>query len=254
MLRNTKGIEGYKLAASDGVFGKVKDFLFDDEHWTIRYMVADTGGWLPGQKVLVSPVSLGEADWDSHTLQVRLTKDEIGQAPNLDEKAPVSRKYEKRWFDTYQWPYYWGGAGVWSGGIFPSYLYMQQNSQTDDKSETEMPDPEEDSQSLRSVNEVKGYHIQAIDGDIGHVEDFIVDDQTWTIRYAVVDTRNWLPGKKVLVAPRWINSVAWADQAVSVDLSRDLVKNSPPYDPKTPVNRDYEEQLYDYYGRPVYWG
>lgn len=248
MLRNTNEIIGYKLAAADGVFGKVKDFLFDEDQWTVRYMVADAGPWLVGKKVLVSPLSLGDPDWRSGTLSVRLTRDQVKAAPDLDEDAPVSREYEKRWFDTYAWPYYWGGAGVWAGGMYPNYVSSRQRS-----GEAFGEEPESQSQVLRSAKEVDGYHIRATDGDIGHVEDFILDDETWTLRYMVVDTRNWLPGKKVLLAPRWVDSIGWADRTVSVDLTRDLVKNSPKYDPTMPINREYEERLYDFYGRPVYW-
>jgi hypothetical protein len=106
---------------------------------------------------------------------------------------------------------------------------------------------------LRSTQEVLGYYIHASDGDLGHVEDFIVDDDNWTIRYMVVDTRNWLPGKKVLVAPEWITEVSWGESKVYVDLTQDAIKDSPEYDPTETVNRLYEERLYDFYGRPKYW-
>jgi hypothetical protein len=113
---------------------------------------------------------------------------------------------------------------------------------------------EEDLDShLRSVKEVKGYHIQALDGEIGHVEDFVTDDENWVLRYMVVDTKNWLPGKMVLVHPDWITKVSWEDSKVFVDLSRETIKDSPEFDPAAPVNRAYEERLYDYYGRPKYW-
>ena len=106
---------------------------------------------------------------------------------------------------------------------------------------------------LRSVDEVIGYNIQATDGDIGHVEEFIVDDDTWIIRWFVVDTRNWLPGRKVLVAPDWVTRTSWGDRDVHVDVTRARIKDCPEYDPGLPINRRYEQQLYDYYGRPVYW-
>ena len=62
---------------------------------------------------------------------------------------------------------------------------------------------------LRSSAAVTGYHIQATDGDIGHVEDFLLDDRSWTIRFMVVDTTNWWAGEKVLIAPAWIERVDW---------------------------------------------
>jgi hypothetical protein len=106
---------------------------------------------------------------------------------------------------------------------------------------------------LSSVHEVTGYHIRASDGEIGHVEDFIVDDETWTVRYMVVDTHKWLRGRKVLLAPTWIDSVDWTKNKVIVNLTKGQVKNSLEYNPSAPVNRAYEARLYDYYGRPKYW-
>ena len=107
---------------------------------------------------------------------------------------------------------------------------------------------------LRSIKEVTGYHIQAMDDDMGHVEDFIVNDKSWTIHYVVVDTRNWLPGgRKVLISPAWIESIDWPQSRMKVDLSTEQIKESPEYDPHAPVNKEYEARLYDFYGRPKYW-
>lgn len=248
MLRSVKEMMGYKLATTDGPIGKVKDFLFDDTHWTVRWMVADTGNWLPGKKVLVSPIALGEPDWNTRLFPVRMTREEVEQAPHLDADAPVSRKYEKQWFDQYGWPYYWGGAGVWGPAAAPGDLFSRK-----EKEEALGGSPEASGEVLRSTDEVLGYHIHAKDGDVGHVEEVVLDDTVWTIRYMVVDTRNWLPGRKVLIAPSWIDSIQWADRKVTVDVTREAVKDSPAYDPSVPVNRDYEARLYDYYGRPVYW-
>jgi len=246
MLRSVNDLIGYVLQAQDGEIGRCKDFLFDDEHWTIRYMVADTGKWLPGEKVLVSPISLDKPDWDSHHFPVRLTKQQLEDRPPLDEEAPVSRQYERSWHMHYGWPYYWAGPGVWGTAAYPPMLFVQQ-------AHPEQQEPEErpEESHLRSVDEVKGYGIKAEDGDIGHVDNFIVDDMSWTLRYVVVDTRNILPGKKVLVATQWLKLVDWHTRELTVDLTTDEIKGSPEYDPTAPVNRDYEEELFDYYGRPV---
>jgi len=248
MLRNLSEIEGYVLQARDGEIGRCKDFLFDEEHWTVRYMVADTGKWLPGKKVLISPVSLDRPDWTTRKLPVNLTKELIEKSPPLSSEEPVSRKYEKKWYDYYGWALYWGGGGVWGPGAHPLDLKNLERPMNPAEAEAASEDSE-----LRSASEVKGYHIKAKDDEVGHVEDFIVDDETWTLRYVVVDTRNWLPGRKVLVPPHWIRSVIWPDKKVEIDLTRKEIEASPPYNPAEPVNREYEVQLYDFYGRPKYW-
>lgn len=252
MLRLMKPIVGYRLKAEDGTLGAVKDFLFDEEFWTVRHMVADTNKWLPGRKVLISPMSVKAIDWTAQKVDVLLTGEEVKKAPELNEDEPVSRAYERRWYDVYGFPYYWGTADIWGGGgVYPMELMRQAGQVPQFPQITE--NPEDKDRVLRSAQEVEGYHIQAADGEIGHVHDFIMDDETWTIRYLVVDTRNWLPGRKVLLAPDWITAVHWAESDVTISLSRDAIRNAPEFDPSVPVNRKYEQSLYDYYGRPVYW-
>lgn len=249
MLCSTKEMSGYKLDTVDGSIGKVEDFLFDEEYWTVRWMVAGTGNWLPKRKVLISPISLGEPDWQSRLLSVRLTKSEIESAPGLSVDQPVSREYERIFFNHFAWPYYWEGPGMWGSAVAPGPLFTPQEKAAKIESSPET----EQEEVLRSAEEVIGYHIQAQDGEIGHVEDMILDDKHWSVRYMVVDTRNWLPGRKVLVSPEWADAIHWSDRMVTVNLSRAEVKDSPEYDPSAPVNRDYEMRLYDYYGRPAYW-
>jgi hypothetical protein len=244
-----KGLIGYTLEARDGEIGRCQDFLFDDQYWTVRYMVADTRRWLPGRKVLISPISFDKPDWETQLFPVRLTQTQIKEAPDLDENAPVSRQYERSYHRYYGWPPYWAGDGLWGTAGHPGGLYGATAPEpVREVSERESADPH-----LRSAEEVRGYHIQATDHEIGHVEDYIVDDVSWSIRYMVVDTRNWLPGKKVIISPSWIGFVDWGNRSVEVLLTREEVKESPEYDPLTPVNREYEVRLYDFYGRPKYW-
>lgn len=246
-MRSVKEIMGYVLQAEDGEIGRCKDFLLDDQRWTVRYMVADTGKWLPGRKVLISPVSLGSPDWGARLFPIRLTKKQIEDAPKLQEQAPVHRRYEVEFHAFYGWPFYWAGAHTWGPVAYPAPLYDSQAA------EDPIPDADPENCFLRSVNELMGYHIEAVDGDIGHIEEFIVDDESWTVRYMVIDTRNWLPGRKVLIPPTWIESADWLERTVAVDLTRGQVERSPEYDPSAPVNREYESKLYDFYGRPHYW-
>lgn len=248
MLRSVKQLNGYFLQAKDGKIGQSRDFLFDDEIWVIRYLVADTGKWLPGKKVLISPISLAEPDWVSNRFPVRLTKKQVEEAPLLGEHLPVSRQYEVKYHEYYGWPGYWDGGEVWGGYSYPMPLYSEK------RKEIVKADPEGKESHLRSTEEVAGYHIQARDGEIGHVEDFIVDDELWSIRYMVIDTHNWLPGsRKVLISIAWVESIDWLENKMKVDLSVKQIKESPDYDPTTPVNREYEMRLYDFYGRPKYW-
>jgi hypothetical protein len=246
MLRSLDELLGYTLAAEDGEIGQCKDFLFDDQKWAIRYMVADTATWLPGRHVLISPTSLGEPNWSGKLFPVKLTKEKVKNSPPLETDMPVSREYEKRLFKFYGHPYYWIGHNVWGYSAYPASLYGMAREEEKDVKEEQVE--EEQPNHLRSAKEVKGYYIHATDDRIGHVEDFIVEDKTWIIRYIVVDTRNWLPGgKKVLVSSDWVTEIRWEEKGLAVDLSRDTIKNSPEYDPNIPVNREYEVRLYDFY-------
>jgi hypothetical protein len=240
MLRSIESLVGYTLRARDGEIGQVHDFYFDDQTWIVRYLVADTGNWLVGRRVLISPFALRQPDWAGQAFPVNLTKEQVKASPPIDTDKPVSRQMEEELHLHYGWPPYWGAAE----GLVAAQMMAQA---------TEQAAGREGDPHLRSVREVSGYRIQARDGEIGHVEDFIAKDETWTIRYMVVDTRNWLPGKKVLVAPTWIDEVDWARESVHVGLLRETIQNSPEYDPSLPVNREYEVRLYDYYGRPKYW-
>jgi hypothetical protein len=244
MLRSTKELYGYKIEALDGTIGKVDDFFFDDKGFdngfVVRYLVADIGSWLADRRVLISPVTIGEPDWSGGMVTVKLKKKDIESSPPYDADKPVSRQHEIDLHNHYGWPFYWTAAAM--GGIPPKAPIK------DDKEEVS-GDPH-----LRSIKEVMNYHIQAEDDqEVGHVEDFMVDDISWILRYMVVDTRNWLPGKKVLVAPPWIETFKWSESKVYVDLKRDTIKDSPPFAPEAPINRKYEEVLYDFYGRPRYW-
>jgi hypothetical protein len=242
MLRSMKELQGYVIEATEGTIGTVDTFLFDDTTWIIRYLVVDLGRWLPGRRVLLVPATLEEPSWDTSSFPVNLTKSQVETSPDIDTDQPVSRQQETVLHTHYGWQAYWDQ--VITSAPIPSPLPAMDVTDL----------PGKGNPHLRSTREVIGYSIGACDGEVGHVEDFIMDDAAWVVRYMVVDTRNWLPGREVLVAPQWITTVAWDTSQVSVDLSCEQVQGSPTYDPKTPVNRDYEGRLYDYYGRPAYWG
>ena len=249
MLHNTKNLIGYKLDSLDGEMGRVEDFYFDDQHWTIRYLVADTGTWLRGRAVLISPHALVAAIKDEEHIAVDLSKRQIEESPSIATDKPVSRQFEMDYYRHYGWGAYWGGPFAWGAQPFPTTVPPE-------GAMTPLPPPQEKKDwdsHLRSVKHVTGYHIQATDDEIGHVEDFVIDDVTWAIRYMIVDTRNWWPGKKVLVSPQWIDEVSWSDSKVFVNITRDAVKEAPEYTGDTVLNREYEARLHDHYDREGYW-
>jgi hypothetical protein len=239
MLLSASNLLRSRLAARDGEMGRVRDFLFDDRTWAVRYLVADTGTWLPDRQVLIAPSALGQPEPDVDSVHVNLTRDQIKDGPPLALDAPVSAQMEIDLHSYYGWPPYWARPEAHGRDSLGRPAGVD--------------DPTVGDSSLRSLQEVKGYDIQATDGAIGHVEDAILEVEDWWLRYMVVDTRNWLPGRKVLISPEWIRSIRWADGNVHVEMTRDRIQASPEYDPALPVNRAYEEKLYDFYGRPRYW-
>ena len=245
MQRLISDLKGYAIGAKDGDIGAVDDFLFDDELWTVRYLVADTAKWLPGRRVLISPIALRHLEPNEERLPVSLTKEQVKNSPDLDSRN-LSREHEASYYNYYGWPYYWIGGDVWGQGTTPADLATWQPVET----QTSPQSGEEP--HLRSASEVTGYYIEAKDGDLGHVEDFVVDDETWEIRYIVVDTKNWWTGKQVLVSPEWIDRVSWSDSRVYVDLSREMIKSAPEFNPKD-LGRGYDERLHKHYDRPGYW-
>lgn len=263
MLRSQKDIEKCVIGATDGDIGQVKDLYFDDHAWVIRYLIVDTGSWLSERKVLISPISIHKPDWSAHRLAAGITRDQVKNSPVIDTDKPVSRQHEVQYFGYYGYPIYWGGAGMWGGGMLPMGLYPGYDALPGDSAAREQVIEEsakaerarhrDDDPHLRSCKAVIGYHIHATDGEVGHVEGFLIDDETWAIRYLVVNTSNWWIGHKVLIAPEWIGGVHWLNQTVAVGLSREAVKTAPAYDASAELDRQRETDLYTHHGRPPYW-
>jgi sporulation protein YlmC with PRC-barrel domain len=252
MLRNVNDLRGFAVHATDGIIGEVDDFYFDDEDWAIRYLIVDTGGWLSGRKVLISPYAIGVPDWDGRKLPVSLTKAQVEGSPDIDTQKPVSRQHEAHYSSYYGYPYYWGSEGLWGLGSYPGILPADAAAAQDSPVRPIPTEPAADAH-LRSCKEIVGYHIEAQDGDIGHVDDVLVDDQSWALRYLIVNTSNWWGGHLVLVSPQWVDAVSWPDSKVSVGLTRQAVQEAPPYNPDERLTRDHEDAIYRHYGRPDYW-
>ncbi len=241
MLQSAKELRSTRLQAIDGEIGPLDDLYFDDFEWKVRYLVANTGSWLSGRRILLSPLAMtGAPDANSH-LQMNLTTKQIEQSPEVDEAKPVSKQQEIDLHTYYGWHYYGFGPGI--GGTYSQGLY----DRSGDAQRQHAEDPH-----LRSAEEVSGYRISASDEELGHVEDFIVDDTTWEVRYMVVDTAPLWFGKKVLLSPLWIREVDWGNRRVKISLSAGDIKEAPEWDGLTPIDPDYDEKLFIHYSRSTY--
>lgn len=243
MLRAAEALHKYTLGAQDGDIGKVKDFYFDDQSWTVRYLVADTGNWLQERLVLVSPYALVSVDEEREIIATNLTRKQIEDSPRVDSDKPVSRQFEIIYYKHYGWPVYWNGPYPW--GTYPYPVPHRERAKEGEEASWDS--------HLRSVPEVEGYQVGAAGGVIGHIADFLLDDKNWAIRYLVVDTRNWWPGKHVLMSPEWVERVSWDDREVYADLAREAIKDASEYTPNSVISREYEMELYRHYNREGYW-
>jgi uncharacterized protein YrrD len=250
MKRSVNSVIGYAIGALDGEIGKVKEFYFDDVTWTIRYLIVETGSWLSGRKVLIATEALLKPRWDVSIFPVNLTKEQIENSPDIDTEKTVSRLQEIKLYEYYPWTSYWG-KGLWTGDLGTTGMVLPIQDPLDIAVKKEIGDiPVKETKvnsTLRSTNDVKGYTIHAIDGEIGDVADFIFDDSDWKISYMVVDTGNWFPGKKVLLFPDLIKEIKWVTSVVIVDTTVNSIKNSPKYDQHNPIDELYETELSNYY-------
>ncbi len=251
MLRSLKEMEGFKIKAIDGEIGKLYEFYFDDHTWIVRYIIVDTGTWLAEKLVLISPESFKSLNWDDKIFAVNLDKQQIEDSPEVDKERPVSRQKETELIGYYGWPMYWTGIGGPTIGAFPPANAAI--TKTEEEILEKRRKEGKDDPNLRSSRAVISYGIHASDGHIGHVEDFLVDDETWNIRYLIVDTKSLLPGKKVITALDWIEKIVWSESELYLKLTKDEIKNSPEYDPSKPVEREYENRVHEYYGKRKYW-
>jgi hypothetical protein len=259
LLWRLKDLQRYTIGAADGDIGGVETVYFDDQAWTVRYLVVDTGGWLSGKKVLISPRSVERLDSNQARVGTNLTREQVEKSPHIDTQKPVSRQYETTYFDYYGFPDYWTGPYRWGLDPYPLVgVPLPTVAPPEGLSRTvaeELAARERDQQDphLRSAADVMGYGIQATDGSLGHVEDFLIDDASWTIRYLIVDPQNWWPGEHVVISTEWITGVRDDESTVVVDLTRDAVRNAPVYDPSIGVERDWETRLHKHFDRRAYW-
>lgn len=230
----------YVIRAEDGELGRVDQFYFDDLTWIIRYMTIKMERSLPGRVVLIPLAGLGTPDYEKQIIPLKLTIAQVLGSPSIEIGEPISREHEIELQKHYSWPGYWGESYYMPPGYgTPSITatYTESPPETPGEKIRKM-DPH-----LRSTQTVKDFHIQSSDGKIGTIEDYLIDDVTWDIRYLVVNTRIWLPDRFILISPQWISEAKWSDRKIIVDLTRDAIKQSPMYDPEKPVSLDYEGKL-----------
>ena len=255
MLNSISHLSGAKVGATDGDIGSIKDAYFDDRSWTIRYLVVDTGTWLTGREVLISPYAVKQPVGTDKHIRVALNQEQVRNSPDVDTHQPVSRQHEREYLRYYGYPEYWDGGGLWAMGAMP-YPPMAVPASVEIEANRAMHerDFKAGDSHLRSSDSITGYDIQATDDSIGEVQDFIFDDESWAIRYLVVDTRKWWPGgRKVLVGMHWVDSIDWATKSVHVRMTREQVQSSPAFEDVASIHREFEMRLHDNVKRAGYW-
>ena len=255
MLKPFQTLRGCTLAASDGEIGTVREFYFDDEHWIVRYLVVNTGSWLMEREVLIAPRALSEVDRQGNTIAVNLTREQVRESPFAETDKPISRQHEAELFRHYGWEPYWMMAGGPGGMMLPPPALAPPPAVAPPPVVTEDPagQPKADPHLRSSAELMSGYTIHAQDGEIGRVKDFIVDDETWQVRYLVVHTGIWFLGKDALLSPRWIEKISYDGAEVFVNVPRSIIKDAPAYDDAAPLSRVFEQRLHDHFGRKGYW-
>jgi uncharacterized protein YrrD len=222
MLLNLNTLGGHKLAATDGEIGHVKDFYFDDKTWAIRYLEVDTGSWLSGRRVLLSPHAFSHFDLKTETLHLKLTKQQIENSPSIDAHRPVSRQYEENYYNYYGWPVYWEGGSDWGTGDYPVFATSSR-----DYASKSYNYPTWDDIHLQSAKSLVGQDIHASDGDIGKVSGVLVDDKRWIIRELAVETGHWYSGKEIMIAPSKIQRISYPESKVFVSLTKGEIERTP---------------------------
>jgi uncharacterized protein YrrD len=197
MLQSIQHLYGHQLETSDGDNGHVNDFYFDDRNWSIRYLIVDTGRWLPGRLVLISPHAFGRLHQAGKLPRVKLTRKQIENSPSIDLHKPVSRQYEEEYYRYFGWPFYSRGDEVPGDA------------------------------NLRSAQAVNGYRIEASDETISHVCDLMMDDKSWAIRQLIIKTGHWLSGREVQIPTSKVDRISWDQSAVFISLTKKAVEKRP---------------------------
>ncbi len=257
MLYSTKELEGFAVGATDGSIGKIKDFYFDDQAWIVRYLVVETGTWLAERRVLIAWAALGEPNLRDKLIPAALTQSQVRDSPDIDTHKPFSRQQEEKYLAYYGYAHYWGGAGLVEGDLAPGLLMqsypgvnaplalsLEERRATTRKHDTGLASADANDAHLRSASAVTGYHVHALDGDIGHVDGMLIDPRNWAIRFLILNTSNWWVGHQVMIATRLVRDIRWGDSKMSIALTREAIKGSHVYDDSQPGAADGEYGIY----------
>jgi len=264
MVRRIKELESNEIGTTAGSFGRVQEFYFDDRAWVIRYLLVDAGTWLSSEEVLISFRSIRRAIWEQKVLRTSPGAEQGGQSAGLPGEKLVSRAKAIQYLGYYGYRYYCDEDKLWGASDYPGMLITGVGYGESDREYRRLQAAQardafrsarerSEDPHLRSARSVMGYHVRASDGEIGYIQDLLVDEDTWAVRYIVVDTGDWWPGHQVLVSPQWIQEIDWADEGVLVDLTRSAVKLAPPFASTDELSRRREARLFAHYGRIGYW-
>jgi hypothetical protein len=240
MLLKLRDLNGRIVEGRDGKIGTIRAACFDGQAWTVRYWVLDTDGRFGNKELPVSTAAVPDQDFNAGLFCSRLTAEQVQQAPVIDLSKPAPLLEEQAAAEYYGWPRYWENVAAAhenyaeeSGGITCAVA-------------------ERTGPPLYDSRAFTGYNVIASDGGIGRVDDFISDSSNWRIRYFIVDTFS-MPGRKVLVAPRWVINVNTFRAEVHVNIAQGLLMNGPEYDPAVPIDQQFERRFCAYYGLPENW-
>ncbi|TVQ40633.1 MAG: PRC-barrel domain containing protein [Spirochaetaceae bacterium] len=247
MVHGIRKMHGFRLHATDDELGHVEDWYFDDEKWVVRYLVVKTGFWFLGKEVLISPHSVTAVDWEKRTVDVSLTRAQVEESPDIDTHQPISRRKEREFHLYYNVPAYWGGLGLWGHEMVPDGRPLEAEA-------AEQTGCEPEDEHLRSVREVIGYRLHAVDGDIAQVNDFLFEDQTWALRFLQAPLTGRGGGRALVIPPKLVDHVVWSRTQVAVNASREQLLSAPALEKgETTVDRDFETRLFTHYTTHPYW-
>lgn len=247
MLRSIEDLIKSGVTCPDGDLGRVEQVYFDVRTWGMCYLIVDTSAWGYGEKIWVPLRCISQIDFASGVVKLNRTQQKMLSSSSLDTKTPVSRLQEVRIFDYYDCKPYWEEANFHGTPHDPA-------APLEPDANTRMTEQMNALNALNALNatvhplstkEVGGFTIEALEGPIGHIRDFVFDDETWLIRYLTVDTRDWWQSEsEVLLSTESFKCIDSTTSTISTSLSRDAIKRSPAYIDAVPLSRMYETQLH----------